>query len=417
MKERVHTVRAMKLIRATTVLVGVPGRSLSDGEILIDGPRVHAVGARGSVDLPRDVHVEVLDLPGRTVLPGLVDAHVHLGFDSRHSPQDLVENDGRLLLRMAENARKLVSAGVTTARDLGCRGFLDVTLRDAIEDGLAIGPHLVVATRPITITGGHCWYMGGEADDEAAVRRIARENLRAGADCLKIMVSGGQMTPGGVPPWREQFTTEQIRVLVQEAAQRGKGVAAHAHGPAAIRSALDAGVHTIEHCTFLSEHGADFDEDTVGRIAAAGVFVCPTTHGLFWKMRELVGGEVMDGWLARIARMREAGVRIVAGTDSGFRFGGMDNRTDDYVAGLEVLAAAGFSNEEVLRAATVTAAEACGRGAVIGSLEAGKNADLIAVRGDPLTNLADLRNLDLVLVSGRAVTQAGIETTTSSVGG
>jgi imidazolonepropionase-like amidohydrolase len=407
----------LRLIRATTIITGHPGETITGGEILIDGSRVRAVGPYESVELPRDVEVEVVDLPGRTVLPGLVDAHVHLGFDGRLRPRDAGEDDGRLLLRMAENARKLVSAGVTTARDLGCRDFLDVTLRDAIEDGLAVGPHLAVATRPITITGGHCWYMGGEADDEAAIRRVARENLRAGADCLKIMASGGQMTPGALPPWREQFTTEQIRVVVQEAAARGKSVAAHAHGPAAIRSALDAGVRTIEHCTFLTANGADYNEETVDRIAAAGVYVCPTAHGQFWKMRDMVGAEVMDGWLARIARMRNAGVRIIAGTDSGFGFGALDNRADDYVAGLEVLAEAGFSNEEVLQSATLTAAEACGLGAVTGSLEPGKSADLIAVHGDPLTKLAHLRNLDLVLVSGRAVTQAGIDTTTSSVGG
>ncbi|MEV4084230.1 amidohydrolase family protein, partial [Nonomuraea fuscirosea] len=195
----------MRIVRAARVLTGRRGEVIADGEVLIDGGRIVSVGPRGSAGEAGEGG-EVLELPEHTVLPGLIDAHVHLGFDAqvdrvtRRSP----ESERHLLLRMAENARKLVSAGVTTARDLGARDFLDLALRDAIEEGLAVGPHIVAATRPITITGGHCWYMGGEADDEAGVRRVARENLRAGADCLKVMASGGLMTPGAPPSWVPQ---------------------------------------------------------------------------------------------------------------------------------------------------------------------------------------------------------------------
>jgi imidazolonepropionase-like amidohydrolase len=327
------------------------------------------------------------------------------------------ESDAHLLLRMAENARKLLAAGVTTARDLGGRGFFDVALRDAIEGGLAVGPHLVVATRPITNTGGHCWYMGGEADDEQAIRRVARENLRAGADCLKVMASGGQMTAIAPPSWQAQFTAEHIRVLVREAEMRGKTVAAHAHAPDAIRNAVEAGVTTIEHCTFRTASGVEYDPVTVDKIAAAGIYVCPTVHGQFWKLREMVGAAMMDAWLERIVRMRDAGVRIVAGTDSGFSFAGLDNSTRDFVCGLEVFAQAGFNTEAIIELATVAAADACGVGATTGSIEPGKRADLIAVKGDPLDRLADLCNVELVLVSGRAVTQTDVETTASSSGG
>jgi imidazolonepropionase-like amidohydrolase len=153
----------LKLIRAATVLTGRPGESIRNGEVLVDGARIAGVGERGSLDVPPSA--DVVDLPGRTLMPGLVDAHVHLGFDDRVDPVTghTAESDPRLLLRMAENARKLVSAGVTLARDLGGRNFLDVALRDSIAAGLTVGPNLLVATRPITPTGGHCWYMGGEA--------------------------------------------------------------------------------------------------------------------------------------------------------------------------------------------------------------------------------------------------------------
>ncbi|MFG6200225.1 amidohydrolase family protein [Nonomuraea sp. JJY05] len=404
----------MRIVRAARVLTGRPGEVIADGEVLVDGDRIVSVGPRGS----GGEAAEVLDLPGHTVLPGLIDAHVHLGFDAKVDPvtRRSSESDHHLLLRMAENARKLVSAGVTTARDLGSRGFLDLALRDAIEEGLMVGPHIVAATRPITITGGHCWYMGGEADDEPAIRRVARENLRAGADCLKVMASGGLMTPGAPPSWVPQYGTEQLRVVVEEAASRGKGVAAHAHAHASIRSSIEAGVTTVEHCTFFGPSGHDYDAELADLVAASGTYVCPTVHGVFWRMREVYGPEMIDAWLHGVAAMREAGIRLVAGTDAGFTNGGIANETDGYVAGLEVFAEAGFGHAEIIEMATVRAADACGVGGVTGSLEAGKRADLIAVKGDPLERLADLRDLTLVLVSGRTVTQAGIDTVISSVG-
>src|SRR5215469_14840958 len=149
----------MKLFRAGLVLTGRPGEAFADGEVLIDGPRIAHVGIRDSA--PEVPGTEVVDLPGCTLMPGMIDSHVHTGFDHAVDPvtRRSGEGDAHLLLRMAENCRKLVSVGVTTARDLGGRDFLEVALRDAIEAGLAVGPHLVVATRPITNTGGHCWYM------------------------------------------------------------------------------------------------------------------------------------------------------------------------------------------------------------------------------------------------------------------
>ncbi|MFC4114945.1 amidohydrolase family protein [Nonomuraea zeae] len=404
----------MRIIRAAKVLTGRPGEVVADGEVLIDGDKIVSVGPRGSAgEAP-----EIVELPGHTLLPGMIDAHVHLGFDDKVDPvtRRSRESDHHLLLRMAENARKLVSAGVTTARDLGARGFLDLALRDAIEDGLAVGPHLLAATRPITITGGHCWYMGGEADDEPAIRRVARENLRAGADCLKVMASGGQMTPGAPPSWVPQYTTGHLRVVVEEAATRGKGVAAHAHAAASIQSAVEAGVTTIEHCTFFTPAGHRYDAKVADLVAAGGTYVCPTVHGVLWRSRDVFGPEMIDDWLRTVAAMRDAGVRLIAGTDAGFAVAGVENRTDGYVGGLETFAQAGFANAEIIEMATVRAADACGVGAVTGSLEAGKRADLIAVEGDPLDRIADLRNLALVLVSGRAVTQAGVDTVTSSVG-
>src|SRR6516225_6319589 len=404
----------MKLLRADLVLAGRPGECFMDGEVLIDGPRIVHAGARGSA--PEVPGTEAVGLPGCTLLPGLIDSHVHLGFDRAVDPvtRRSGEGDARLLLRMAENCRKLVSAGVTTARDRGGRDFLETALRDAIEARLAVGPHLVVATRPITNTGGHCWYMGGEADTEEEIRRVARENLRAGADLLKIMATGGNTTPVGAPPWQAQFTAAQIKVAVDEAAMRAKTVAAHAHGAAGIANAVEAGVMTIEHCSFLGRRGpgapAEVDMSVVARVAERGIYVCPTVSGVVWKIREALGSEWFDSRLSRLSVLRDAGVRIVADTDSGLSLRGIENRMDDYVSGLEVFAAAGWDNASVIEAATVLAAGACGVSEVTGSLDEGKRADLLAVRGDPLARLDDLRQVQLVMVSGSIVTQAGIET-------
>ncbi len=408
----------MKLLRADVVLTGRPGEVIAAGEVLVDGPSIAYVGPRGTA--PEIPGTEVTELPGCTLLPGMIDSHVHIGFDQAVDPVTRTsrESDAHLLLRMAENCRKLLSAGVTTARDLGGRDFLEVELRDAIEAGLAVGPHLVVATRPITSTGGHCWYMGGEADTEDEIRRVVRENFRAGADLLKIMATGGNMTPGGVPPWRAQFTADQIRVAVAEANMRGKAVAAHAHGAEGVANAAAAGVTTIEHCSFMGEAGlgapVEVDMAVVRMVAERGIYVCPTVSGIVWKIRESMSTAWFDSWLARLTTIRDAGIKVVAGTDSGFSLRGHENRMDDYVSGLEVFAVAGWSAAAVIEAATVLAAQACGVGDLTGSLDEGKRADLLAVRGNPLNRLDDLRRIQLVMVSGRPVTQSAVETVASS---
>jgi imidazolonepropionase-like amidohydrolase len=317
-----------------------------------------------------------------------------------------------------ENSRKLVAAGVTTARDLGCRSFLDVLLRHAIEDGLVVGPHLLVATRPITITGGHCWFMGGEADTQKDIRRVARENLRAGADCLKVMVTGGRQTPNSPPMWAAQYSAADLRIIVAEAAARGKHVAAHCPGTAGIRAAAEAGVQTIEHCSFRTTGdigSGGVEPDILKIMLDNNVSVCPTFAGAFRRYADSLGNAVLEEVLERVSIMHTAGIRIVAGTDSGINLQGLGNRADDYVAGLEMLREAGLSTAQVIASATADAADALGLTAVAGRLATGLRADLIVVRGDPLQKLAALRDLRLVLVSGRSVTQAAVDTVNASL--
>jgi imidazolonepropionase-like amidohydrolase len=368
--------------------------SVTDGAVVLGdrtvdwaGP-VRALPAEYS-SLPRT------DYPGSTIMPGLIDSHVHLAFDGGPNPAARMraETDEQQLMLMLHSARELLGVGVTTARDLGARGYLAVAVRDAIAAGLARGPRLVVAASPITVTGGHCWFMGGEADSEDDLRRLVRTHHKHGADLIKVMSTGGFMTTGSAP-WYAQFTSAQLAVIVEEAARVDKPVAAHAHGIEGIRRAVEAGVTTIEHCSFVTEtNERQFSEPLAAKIAERGMFVCPTISGAAPYIAELAGIEVG----AHVKPLHEMGVRIIAGTDAGVD----NNPHHQYVGGLEHLVTLGFQPAQVLAMATTEAAAALGLGAITGRLAPGYEADLIVVRGDPQADIAALRELHRVVGRGR----------------
>jgi imidazolonepropionase-like amidohydrolase len=320
-----------------------------------------------------------------------------LGFDGGPDPVQRMEreSDSEQLVLMLFTARELLGAGVTTARDLGARSFLDVTVKRAIRDGLAEGPRLLSATRPITVTGGHCWFMGGETDGLDAIRHQVRYHHKMGADLIKVMATGGHLTQGSVP-WRAQFDEAEMRALVDDAHRLEKRVAAHAHGTEGIRNAAGAGVDTIEHCTWAAvDDQSEYDEATADRIAERGIYVCPTFN---WRARA-----VNNRWEQRAPQldaMREAGVSIIAGTDCGIKL--VPHR--QYVGGLEALVAAGMPELEVLEAATSRAAVALGLESVTGTLAPGFEVDLLVVAGNPLSDLDALRHLHLILARGRSAT-------------
>ena len=382
-----------EVLSASRVITG--SETVVDGVVVLGDQLLEWVGPAAA--LPDEyAGLARTDYPAATIMPGLIDSHVHLGFDGGPDPAARMraETDEQQLVLMLRNARDLLGVGVTTARDLGARSFLGVVVRDAIASGLARGPRLVVAGPPVTVTGGHCWFMGGEADSEDDLRRIVRTHHKHGADLIKVMATGGFMTSGSAP-WYAQFTTGQLAVIVAEAGRVDMAVAAHAHGLEGIRRAVAAGVTTIEHCSWVTETNERFfDEPLAAEIAERGIVVCPTINVNAPYVTELTGITVGEN----VRRMWETGVRIIAGTDAG-----IDNTPHhQYAGGLAAMVSLlGFSPAEVIAMATSEAAAALGLGAVTGRLAPGYEADLIVVDGDPLGDIAALGRLRRVVVRGR----------------
>jgi imidazolonepropionase-like amidohydrolase len=387
------------LISAVQILTGNAGERIRDGAVLVIDGKIGAVGSRAELATLAPEGIRELAFPQATLLPGLIDCHVHLAFDASADVVAALQatEDDELLEGMTARARQLLDAGVTTARDLGDRGGLVVRLRKLIDAGEAPGPRLLSATAPLTLPGGHCWFFGGEVDGERAIREQVRRNAEAGADVIKVMATGGHLTPGGAAMWEPQFTPEELQVVVEEARRHGLPVAAHAHGTDGIVAATRAGVDTIEHCTWLSTRGVDVREDVIAEIAARGIYVCPALSRNWKGLAKRFGAELTETLLGHLGEADAKGVRLAAGTDSGIPgavFG-------DYVGALEVFEHVGFSNERIIELATAAAADALGLGNTTGRIQAGLQADLIVVDGDPTHDLQALRQVRHVFTQGR----------------
>lgn len=386
------------VVAAARVLTGVPGEHVTDGAVLVEGERIVAVGPRAQVAARAGEGARELSFPDGTLLPGLINCHVHLAFAPG---PDLVAtlraaDDAQLLLAMAGRAQQLLDCGVTTVRDLGDRGGLAVRLRAGIEQGAVAGPRILAATAPLTPPGGHCWFLGGEVEGEEQIRARVRSNAEAGADVIKVMASGGSLTPDGAAMWEAQFGAAELGAAVDEAHRLGLPVAAHAHGTQSIRDAVTAGVDTIEHCTWLTGPG-QFEpcEDTAARLAAAGVVVCPAHSGSWHRLAQAIGEDRARALTGRVRWLADRGVRLIAGTDAGL------TPFDDFPAALLRTREWGFTAAQILETATVGAADALGLAATTGRVAAGLDADLLVVAGDPLADLTALHHPELVIARGR----------------
>ncbi|MDQ3694626.1 MAG: amidohydrolase family protein [Chloroflexota bacterium] len=382
-------------IKAGWVWDGTTDEAILDGVVIVDGERIAAVGPASVIDIPRDT--EVVDRGDEFVLPGLIDAHTHISIIPGLGDQigQLLQPVERQAIRGAGNLRRMLRTGVTTARIMAEEHWLDVAFRDEINRGTTPGPRLNICTRAITQSNGHGRAISA-ADGIDEVRRAARQNLHAGADFLKLFITGGVSSTRGGGIRAASYSREEMRVAVEEADRAGTYVAAHAIGGPGIRIGVEEGIRTIEHALLATDDDlALIKERGAWVVLTQAILLHPTGIEQGDRHNPVVMKKLNDARATAAERFRTivaSGVRLAVGTDS------MHGLLQFEVAKLVEW---GASPAAALRAATVDAAACCRLEDQIGTLEPGKLADLIAVKGNPLDDIAALDQVELVMKGGQ----------------
>ena len=384
-------------LRPAALFDGVSAALIATPTVHIDRGRIVEI-ATGWVELP--AAATVVDLDGCTLLPGLVDTHVHLCFDGGPDPIGrLGHTDAATVLEGAtEAARQQLRAGVTTVRDLGDLDYVTLGLRDRATLAVDL-PTIVCAGPPITTPGGHCHFLGGAATGVDGMRAAVREHAERGVDVIKVMAGGGFLTPGSSAEVT-QLSVDELRAVVDEAHRRGLAVTAHAHDTTSIATAVEAGVDGIEHCTFITRDGVEAPDELVERIARRRIVVGATVGILPDSVPPPFIADRLPAILANHARLHRAGAPVVAGTDAGI---GPIKPHGVLPHAARHLADMGFTAHETLRSMTAEAARVIGLGDRKGRIAPGFDADLLAVHGDPLTDVAALLRPVAVYRGGRPV--------------
>ncbi|MGC2195396.1 MAG: amidohydrolase family protein [Terriglobales bacterium] len=400
------------IIHAGRVLDVKTGNTLTSQAIVIEGDKIVSVGP--AADAKPAPGTETIDLPNATVLPGLIDAHTHLTFDPKNlGYEGLGISTPREALMGARNARVTLQAGFTTVRNVGAGGYSDVALRDAINDGDVPGPRMLVSGPAMGITGGHCdnnllapEYHASElgvADGVDAVRHKVRENIKYGADLIKICATGGVMSKGDDPN-ASQYTREEMKAIVEEAHRLGRKVAAHAHGAEGVSWASDAGVDSIEH-------GHLMDDNSIATLKKNGTYIVPTLYLMDWNRENLSKRNAPDFVVRKMQSVSAvgqnnlkkafaAGVKVAFGTDAAVYPHGLNAHE------FAVYVRLGMTPLQAIQTATINDADLLGWSSKIGTLEPGKWADLIAVDGDPLKDVTTLEQVKFVMKGGEVVKNA-----------
>jgi len=396
------------VIKAGQLLDVKAGQTLHDQAIVIENDKILSVGPISNANT---MNATVIDLSRSTVLPGMIDAHVHLTMDPGHFGYDgLAISTPREALIGAKNARVTLLAGFTTVRNVGAGGYSDVALRDAINAGDVPGPRMLVSGPALGITGGHCdndllpyefhSTAEGVADGVEAVQHKVREVIKYGADVIKICATGGVLSKGDDPN-ASQFSLEEMKAIVADAHRLGRKVAAHAHGAQGVRWASEAGVDSIEH-------GHLMDEDSIAALKKNATYLVPTLYLMDWNRENAAKAnlpeflrakmELVSGRGQRAAKSAfEAGVKIALGTDAAVYPHGLNAHE------LAVYVRLGMTPIQAIRTTTLNAADLLGWSDKVGSIEPGKWADIIAVDGDPLADVTTLQQVKFVMKGGEVV--------------
>jgi len=375
---------------------------------VIQGDKIASVGPASEVT-PSSSD-KIIDLPHATVLPGLIDVHTHLTGDPSFGYESLAISIPREALTGAKNARITLNAGFTTVRNVGASGYTDVALRDAVNAGDVPGPRMLVSGPALGITGGHCdnnllpfeYHVtdDGVADGVPGVQHKVREVIKYGADLIKICATGGVLSKGD-DPQASQYTLEEMKAIVADAHRLGRKVAAHAHGAQGILWASEAGVDSVEHCSYIND-------EAIAALKKNGTYLVPTLYLSDWLtenmqkvgMPEMYAKKMRD--IIPVVRQNVGhafanGVKVAFGTDAAVYPHGLNAHE------FAVYVKLGMTPAQAIQTATVNAADLLGWSDKVGSLEAGKWADLIAVDGDPLQDVTRLQQVRFVMKGGAVV--------------
>lgn len=377
-------------------VVDVMERRIFDGEILVEDGKIAEVGTSVNAE-----GAEVTDLQGKYIMPGLFNCHTH--FCMAPDPAtDYSLNDAKITILAINNLKMYLKTGVTFIRDVGGNNYVDIDVRNAARKGQLEAPDMQVSGKIICMTGGHGWQMGREADGPDDCRKAAREQLRAGADWIKIMGTGGVMTEG-VEPGSPQLNEDELRAAIEEGHKVGAKSATHSQGMTGIKNALRAGVDSVEHGFYMDDWCFDWMKEH-------NVYYVPTLAAVHWiKVNGVEAGipeyavrkvnATCEDHLDTFRRAYKAGVKIVLGTDAGTPF----NRHDLTAYEIVLMENAGMEPWDALRAGTIVAAEMCGVDKTHGSIEVGKKANMAVFDNDPTKDAEGMLHCRMTVLGGEIV--------------
>ena len=403
------------ILKAARLIDGNGGPVAEQAAIMLHGDSISQIGTQETVQAPEGATVREVDYGNATILPGLVDSHVHLiGIGDGRAGDELVTlPDEVLTVQAAQNVRRHLYSGVTTVRDCGAKNRTTFLLRDAVEMGIVPSPRLILAGRPVAIIGGHLSYFGIQATGEDECRAAVRQLIKEGADFIKITATGGSTRTSF--PLRPSFNVDELSAICEEAHKFGRHAAAHCASSQGMANVLAAGIDTIIHGVHKEADGSDvYRPEITEKIAKQGVYVNPTLGGAVTRIRMLENSsdltpqqeaeldlmrQASDIRMENVARMVDAGVVMSAGSDTAWGFYQMG----DFQTEIEAHAMAGMTNMQAIVSATRDAARSCWIDDSVGTLEQGKQGDVLVVDGNPVDDINALRNVSDVYLAGSRV--------------